>query len=180
MTRVVESRKLDLPAFDTTLESYLAEIPKEVLIQEAVDRVLHLPSVGSKSFLITIGDRTVTGLITRDQMVGPWQVPVADVAVTATALEEGVKTGESMAMGEKPTLALISPAASAKMAVAESLMNLAASDIRAGSRECACQPTGWRLGTTLERAQRCMKLLKQLVWTSARSWVSVSPSVRTQ
>ncbi|KAH0609537.1 uncharacterized protein H6S33_013023 [Morchella sextelata] len=132
MTRVVESRKLDLPAFDTTLESYLAEIPKEVLIQEAVDRVLHLPSVGSKSFLITIGDRTVTGLITRDQMVGPWQVPVADVAVTATALEEGVKTGESMAMGEKPTLALISPAASAKMAVAESLMNLAASDIQGG------------------------------------------------
>lgn len=132
MSRVVESRKLDLPAFDTTLESYLSEIPKEVLIQEAVDRVLHLPSVGSKNFLITIGDRTVTGLITRDQMVGPWQVPVADVAVTVTALDEGIKTGESMAMGEKPTLALISPAASAKMAVAESLMNLVASDIQGG------------------------------------------------
>lgn len=132
MSRVVESRKLNLPKFDTSLESYLPEIPKEVLLREAVDRVLHLPSVGSKSFLITIGDRTVTGLITRDQMVGPWQVPVADVAVTATALAEGVKTGESMAMGEKPTLALISPVASAKMAVAESLMNLVASDIQGG------------------------------------------------
>lgn len=132
MSRVVSSRKLNLPKFDTSLTSYLPEIPEEVLLKEAVDRVLQLPSVGSKSFLITIGDRTVTGLITRDQMVGPWQVPVADVAVTATALTEGIKTGESMAMGEKPTLALISPAASAKMAVAESLLNLVASDVQGG------------------------------------------------
>ncbi|KAF2646610.1 phosphoribosylformylglycinamidine synthase [Massarina eburnea CBS 473.64] len=126
MSRIVESRKLRLPAFDTSLSIYLPEVPKDSLIHEAVDRVLTLPAVGSKSFLITIGDRTVGGLTVRDQMVGQWQVPVADVSVTATSLLNGVRTGEAMAMGEKPTLALISPAASARMAVAESLMNLAA------------------------------------------------------
>ncbi|KAI5780926.1 CobB/CobQ-like glutamine amidotransferase domain-containing protein [Geopyxis carbonaria] len=129
MKRTVSSRKLTLPAFDASLKSYL---PAGDVIAQSVHRVLSLPAVGSKSFLITIGDRTVTGLITRDQMVGPWQVPVADVAVTATALLAGVRTGEAMAMGEKPTLALISPAASAKMAVAESLLNLAAADIQGG------------------------------------------------
>jgi phosphoribosylformylglycinamidine synthase len=132
MHRNVQSRKLRLPSFDNSLKSYLSHTGEDKLVGEAVDRVLHLPSVGSKGFLITIGDRTVTGLITRDQMVGPWQVPVSDVSVTATALLEGVTTGEAMAMGEKPTLALISPAASARMAVAESLMNLIASDIQDG------------------------------------------------
>ncbi|KAH3680467.1 hypothetical protein WICMUC_000307 [Wickerhamomyces mucosus] len=98
---------------------------------DALERVLHLPSVGSKSFLITIGDRTVTGLIDRDQLVGPWQVPVADVGVTATSLGDSlVSTGEALAMGEKPTLALISAAASAKLSVAESLINLFAADIK--------------------------------------------------
>jgi phosphoribosylformylglycinamidine synthase len=94
-----------------------------------------MPAVGSKSFLITIGDRTVGGLTTRDQMVGPWQTPVADVAVTATALAmygTSDVTGEAMSMGEKPTLALISPKASARMAVAESLLNLAAADLQGG------------------------------------------------
>ncbi|KAF2140147.1 uncharacterized protein K452DRAFT_288918 [Aplosporella prunicola CBS 121167] len=129
MTRIVESRKLKLPVFDTTLSAYIPDIEPEGLFPEAVSRVLTLPSVGSKSFLITIGDRTVGGLTVRDQMVGPWQTPVADVSVTATSLMPGVKTGEAMAMGEKPTLALISPAASARMAVAESLMNLAAASL---------------------------------------------------
>ncbi|KAI4121372.1 MAG: hypothetical protein LQ347_006881, partial [Umbilicaria vellea] len=129
MSKVVDSRKLRLPAFDGSLTSYLPETPTDSLLSEAVNRVLTLPSVGSKSFLITIGDRTVGGLTARDQMVGPWQVPVADVSVTATSLTVGIKTGEAMAMGEKPTLALISPAASARMAVAESLMNLAAADL---------------------------------------------------
>jgi len=124
--RIVDSRPLKLPKFDTSLTTYLPETPKDGLLNEAVDRVLALPSVGSKSFLITIGDRTVGGLTARDQMVGPWQVPVADVSVTATSLTAGIKCGEAMAMGEKPTLALISAAASARMAVAESLMNLAA------------------------------------------------------
>ncbi len=104
---------------------------KDVKVKDALDRVLHLPAVGSKSFLITIGDRTVTGLIDRDQLVGPWQVPVADVGVTATSLGETiVSTGEALAMGEKPTLALISAAASAKLSVAESLINLFAADIK--------------------------------------------------
>ncbi|KAF2125328.1 phosphoribosylformylglycinamidine synthase-like protein [Dothidotthia symphoricarpi CBS 119687] len=129
MSRVVESRKLRLPAFDSSLSIYIPDTPKDGLIAEAVDRVLTLPSVGSKNFLITIGDRTVGGLTVRDQMVGKWQVPVSDVSVTATSLLAGVKTGEAMAMGEKPTLALISPAASARMAVAESLMNIAAASL---------------------------------------------------
>jgi phosphoribosylformylglycinamidine synthase len=129
MSRIVETRKLHLPAFDSSLSIYIPDTPKDGLLQEAVDRVLTLPAVGSKSFLITIGDRTVGGLTVRDQMVGKWQVPVADVSVTATSLMSGVRTGEAMAMGEKPTLALISPAASARMAVAESLMNLAAASL---------------------------------------------------
>lgn len=132
MTKVVESRKLKLPAFDSTLSTYLPDIPIDSLLDEAVNRVLALPAVGSKSFLITIGDRTVGGLTARDQMVGPWQVPVADVSVTATSLMRGIKTGEAMAIGEKPTLALISPAASARMAVAESLLNIAAADVFGG------------------------------------------------
>jgi len=126
MTRIVESRQLALPAFDPSLSVYLPSIATSELLPEAINRVLTLPSVGSKSFLITIGDRTVGGLTVRDQMVGPWQVPVADVSVTATSLLPGVKTGEAMAMGEKPMTALISAAASARMAVLESLMNLAA------------------------------------------------------
>jgi len=112
--------------------SYLGTVLFFVTVGAAgglVLNVLQMPAVGSKSFLITIGDRTVGGLTARDQMVGPWQVPVADVAVTATSLTTGIKTGEAMAMGEKPTLALISPASSARMAVAESLMNLTAADL---------------------------------------------------
>jgi phosphoribosylformylglycinamidine synthase len=83
--------------------------------------------VASKSFLITIGDRTITGLVARDQMVGPWQVPVADVAVTATSFD--VYTGEAMAMGERTPLALLDAPASARMAVGETLTNIAASSI---------------------------------------------------
>ncbi|KAL1914807.1 uncharacterized protein VTP21DRAFT_7899 [Calcarisporiella thermophila] len=120
-------------AFDSSLRSYLPTFGNEKdRMMDAVNRVLRLPAVGSKSFLITIGDRTVTGLITRDQMVGPWQVPVADVAVTATSY--GVQTGEAMAMGERPPIALISPAASARMAVAECVMNLAAARVEALDR----------------------------------------------
>ena len=132
MTKVVESRKLRLPPFDASLAEYLPEFTKTKRLGEAMRRVLTLPCVGSKSFLITIGDRTVGGLTARDQMVGPWQTPVADVSVTATSLTLGTKTGEAMAMGERPTLALISPAASARMAVAEALMNIAAADLAGG------------------------------------------------
>ncbi|MFT6732187.1 MAG: phosphoribosylformylglycinamidine synthase [Polaribacter sp.] len=96
-------------------------------IDEVTDRVLSLPSVADKTFLITIGDRTVGGLSHRDQMVGPWQVPVADCAVTASSLCS--YTGESMAMGERTPIANLNYAASARMAVAESITNIASSKI---------------------------------------------------
>lgn len=96
-------------------------------IEEALGRVLHHPAVASKSFLITIGDRTITGLVARDQMVGPWQVPVADCAVTATSFD--VYTGEAMAMGERTPLALLDAPASGRMAVGETITNLAAARI---------------------------------------------------
>jgi phosphoribosylformylglycinamidine synthase len=99
----------------------------ELDIDEAVSRVLHHPAVASKNFLITIGDRTITGLVARDQMVGPWQVPVADCAVTATSFD--VYTGEAMAMGERTPLALLNAPASGRMAVGETITNLAASKI---------------------------------------------------
>jgi phosphoribosylformylglycinamidine synthase len=99
----------------------------QVDIDEAVSRVLRHPAVASKSFLITIGDRTITGLVARDQMVGPWQVPVADCAVTATSFD--VYTGEAMAMGERTPLALLDAPASGRMAIGETVTNLAASRI---------------------------------------------------
>ncbi|HEY5442468.1 MAG TPA: phosphoribosylformylglycinamidine synthase, partial [Candidatus Saccharimonadales bacterium] len=98
-----------------------------VKLDEAVERVLHLPAVGSKKFLITIGDRTVGGLSVRDQMVGPWQVPVSDVAVTATAFDSNA--GEAMAMGERTPLAVINAPAAARVAVGEAITNIAAADI---------------------------------------------------
>lgn len=137
LERVVETRKTKLAVFDpvqSIRESYGKDLSDAELLRETTRRVLLVPSVGSKSFLITIGDRTVGGLVARDQMVGPWQTPVADVAVTAGGFSVDGKdlTGEAMAMGEKPTLALISPAASARMSVIESLMNLGAADLRDG------------------------------------------------
>jgi phosphoribosylformylglycinamidine synthase len=129
LNRVVKSVPPILTPFDSSLSRYLPKTPTSDVISTVIDRVLALPAVGSKSFLITIGDRSVGGLTARDPMVGPWQVPLADVSVTITSLAQGVKTGEAMAVGEKPTLALISPAASARMAVAESLMNIAAASI---------------------------------------------------
>ncbi|EGW34164.1 5'-phosphoribosylformyl glycinamidine synthetase [Spathaspora passalidarum NRRL Y-27907] len=120
MSRTAITQNLNLKPFSTN----------DLDVSESISRVLQLPSVGSKNFLITIGDRFITGLVDRDQMVGPWQVPVADVGVTATSLGETVlATGEAMAMGEKPTLALISASSSAKMCVAESLLNIFAADI---------------------------------------------------
>ena len=98
-------------------------------LAEAARRVLSLPAVADKSFLIHIGDRSVGGLVARDQMVGPWQIPVADVAVTATGFH--ACTGEAMAIGERAPLALIDAPASGRMAVAEALTNLAAARIGA-------------------------------------------------
>ncbi|WJM98470.1 phosphoribosylformylglycinamidine synthase [Pseudomonas defluvii] len=101
--------------------------PSALALDDSIDRVLRHPAVASKSFLITIGDRTITGLVARDQMVGPWQVPVADVAVTATSFD--VYTGEAMAMGERTPLALLDAPASGRMAIGETLTNMAASRI---------------------------------------------------
>ena len=98
-----------------------------IRLKDAVARVLAFPCVGSKQFLITIGDRSITGLVAQQQMVGPWQVPVADVAVTLADYD--TFTGEAMALGERPVLALINSAASARMAVGEALTNLAAASI---------------------------------------------------
>ncbi|WP_180082696.1 MULTISPECIES: phosphoribosylformylglycinamidine synthase [unclassified Acinetobacter] len=96
-------------------------------LKDAIFRVLKNPTVASKSFLITIGDRSITGMVARDQMVGPWQVPVADAAVTTTSLVG--YTGEAMAMGERPPVALLNPAASARLAVAESISNIMSAKI---------------------------------------------------
>ncbi|MBZ4679817.1 MAG: phosphoribosylformylglycinamidine synthase [Shewanella sp.] len=117
MSRDVVSQKAQSAALDEA----------SIDLAQAVKRVLTLPTVADKSFLITIGDRTVTGLVNRDQMVGPWQVPVADCAVTAASFDSYV--GEAMSMGERTPLALLDFGASARMAVAESLLNMAGADI---------------------------------------------------
>ncbi|GAB2489968.1 phosphoribosylformylglycinamidine synthase [Arenimonas alkanexedens] len=96
-------------------------------LHEAGLRVMAHPTVASKNFLVTIGDRSVGGLCSRDQMVGPWQLPLADVAVTLTGFN--VVAGEAMAIGERTPLALIDAAASARMAVGEAITNLAAADV---------------------------------------------------
>ena len=100
-----------------------------IALEEAIKRVLRLPAVGSKSFLITIGDRTVGGLSARDQMVGPWQVPVADCAVTLADFDG--YAGEAMAMGERTPVAMLSAPASARMAIGEAITNIASAPIGA-------------------------------------------------
>jgi phosphoribosylformylglycinamidine synthase len=117
MQRTVEHLQNDFPAIDLT----------DLALDEVARRVLLLPTVGDKSFLITIGDRTVGGMSVRDQMVGPWQVPVADCAVTAMSFEGYL--GEAMAMGERTPLAVIDAPASGRMAVGEAITNIAAAPI---------------------------------------------------
>jgi len=119
MTRHVAHRSRTLREFDLSAIS----------LADAALRVLRFPAVANKTFLISIGDRTVGGLCSRDPFVGPWQVPVADVAVTLMGFNTFL--GEAMAMGERTPLALIGPAASGRMAVGEALMNIAAARIRA-------------------------------------------------
>ncbi len=93
-------------------------------LADAIDRVLRFPAVANKTFLITIADRSITGMVTRDQMVGPWQTPVADVAVTSTSMD--ATTGEAMAMGERTPIAILDAPASGRIAIGECLTNLAA------------------------------------------------------
>jgi len=117
MTRDVSHKNFDKPDLDLS----------EIKLDEAIERVLRLPTVASKSFLITIGDRSITGMVNRDQMVGPWQVPVADVAVTCADYKG--YNGEAMALGERTPIALVNPSASGRMAIGESITNIAAAKI---------------------------------------------------
>lgn len=98
-----------------------------ITLEDAVNRVLHLPTVAEKTFLVTIGDRSVTGMVARDQMVGPWQVPVANCAVTTASLDSYY--GEAMAMGERAPVALLDFAASARLAVGEALTNIVGTQV---------------------------------------------------
>ncbi|EMO7188049.1 phosphoribosylformylglycinamidine synthase [Pluralibacter gergoviae] len=100
---------------------------RDISLDEAVNRVLHLPTVAEKTFLVTIGDRSVTGMVARDQMVGPWQIPVADCAVTTASLDS--YCGEAMSLGERAPVALLNFAASARLAVGEALTNMAGTQI---------------------------------------------------
>lgn len=117
MHRNVSSKTVENPPLATA----------EIDLKTALHRVLRLPVVAEKTFLITIGDRSVTAMVARDQMVGPWQIPVADCAVTTASLDS--YHGEAMSMGERAPVALLDFGASARLAVAESLTNLAATDI---------------------------------------------------
>ncbi len=117
MTRKVTREQVKLPAFDTS----------NVVLKEAIERVLRLPSVADKTFLIAIGDRTVGGMTARDQMVGPWQVPVADVAVTLMGYNTNL--GEAFALGERTPIAVLNAPASGRMAIGESITNIAAAQI---------------------------------------------------
>jgi len=117
LTRDVKSHSTRPPHFD------MAGID----LKEAAYRVLRFPAVADKTFLVTIGDRTVGGLISRDQMVGPWQVPVSDVAVTLADYHG--RAGEAMAMGERTPVAVLDAPASGRLAVAEAITNILAADI---------------------------------------------------
>jgi phosphoribosylformylglycinamidine synthase len=142
---VVNDRQFDNRAVDMPMDMLLGNPPKMtrdvertqpidtsldlsgIELEDAALRVLRFPAVANKMFLIHIGDRTVGGLSVRDQLVGPWQVPVSDVAITATGYES--TTGEAMAMGERTPLAALNAPASGRMAVAEAVTNIAAAPI---------------------------------------------------
>jgi len=118
MTRDVVRRRVTLPPF----------VPEGIALSDAVERVLRAPAVADKTFLVTIGDRTVGGLCSRDQMAGPWQVPVADCAATLLSFVD--YAGEAFSIGERTPLAVVNAPASGRMAVGEALTNLAAAPVR--------------------------------------------------
>ncbi|WP_166377732.1 phosphoribosylformylglycinamidine synthase [Pseudoalteromonas sp. Z9A4] len=129
MHRDVTSKHVVGKALDTTL----------INAADAAQRLMRLPAIAEKTFLITIGDRSVTGLVARDQMVGPWQVPVANCAVTAATYD--TYHGEAMSLGERTPAALLNYGASARLAVAESLTNIACANI--GSLENIKLSANW-------------------------------------
>jgi phosphoribosylformylglycinamidine synthase len=141
---VLEDKQRGTRPVDLPLEVLLGKAPKmlrdvrtvkppqvalaaDIDLRDAAYRLLKFPAVADKTFLISIGDRSVGGMISRDQMVGPWQVPVADVAVTLS--DYFGHTGEAMAMGERTPVAVLDAPASGRLAVAESLTNILAADI---------------------------------------------------
>ncbi len=117
MTRNVRREKVTLPLLDVA----------RIDLHDAITRVLSCPTVAGKNFLITIGDRTVGGMTARDQMVGPWQVPVSNVAVTTLGFNTCL--GEAFAIGERTPLAVFDAPASGRMAVGEAITNIAAARI---------------------------------------------------
>ena len=141
----VDDPLLGAPAVDVPMDVILGKAPRMVrdvrtepvphrpldlrgvTVDAALERVLRLPTVADKTFLVTIGDRSVGGLVVQEPMVGRWQVPVADVAVTATDFTGS--TGEAMAMGERPPVALLAPGAASRLAIGEAVTNLAAAPI---------------------------------------------------
>ncbi len=143
----VDDALLGAPAVDVPMDVILGKTPRMervaqhepvlhvpldlagVTVESALERVLRLPTVADKTFLVTIGDRSVGGLVMREPMVGRWQVPVADVAVTATDFVGA--TGEAMALGERSPVALLSPAAASRLAIAEAITNLMAAPVAA-------------------------------------------------
>ena len=149
--RVVDERAGNRPV-ELPMDVLLGKLPKTVMnirrgrpdageggfsgldLDEACRRVLRFPTVADKSFLIHIGDRTVGGLVVRDQFVGPWQVPVADAGVTALDYE-GYR-GEAMAIGERTPVAVIDPAASGRLAIGEAITNIAGARIETLDRVC--------------------------------------------
>ena len=150
----VQSETEDLPVVELDLDFLLGAIPQPIKkdkwvpalkpqsfpyrweFADCVERILRFPSVADKSFLITIGDRTVSGLIHRDQMVGPWQVPVADAAVTVSGYQSNC--GEAMAIGERSPIAVLDAVASARMAVGEALTNLRSTGVASLSQVRLC------------------------------------------
>ena len=123
----------DVKHADKALKPFTAE---GLDVAKAVTDVLRHPTVASKSFLITIGDRSVGGLVSRDQMVGPWQVPVADCGVTTLGFE--TNRGEAMAMGERTPVAVIDAAAASRMAVGEALTNITSADVKLPEVKLSC------------------------------------------
>ena len=119
------------PKMTRDVKSVLNKFPAinldEIKLSEAIDRLLKLPTIASKSFLITIGDRSVGGMIHRDQMVGPWQIPVADAAISLNSYNG--YSGEALAIGERPSLSIIDARSSARMAVAEAITNITCAPI---------------------------------------------------
>ena len=119
---------------------------QDIDLEDAIEQVLKIPAVASKGFLITIGDRSVTGLICRDQMVGPWQVPVSDVAVSANSYTG--YSGEAMAMGERTPVAIYNAPASGRLAITEAILNIAAADI--DNLSDICLSANWMAAANLD------------------------------